>query len=125
MPNFSPANYGKTDIKLSGNSLFEKVSPLIEESRKQIPKAVNTAMVYTYYGVDQYIVEFEQGGKSRAEYGKEVLQRLSVRLTEVFGKGWSAQTLKKCRQFFCTYQIGSAMQTKFTNSFCLGTTIRF
>ena len=80
-------------------TLFENVSKLIEESRKQIAKAVNTAMVYTYYGVGQYIVEYEQGGKERAEYGKGVLKRLSERLTERFGDGWSYANLRSMRQF--------------------------
>ena len=69
--------------------LFDAISRLIDESRRQVAKAVNTAMVYTYYGVGQYIVEFEQGGNVRAAYGKEVLKRLSARLTEKYGKGWS------------------------------------
>ena len=56
-------------------------------------------MVYTYYGVGQYIVEYEQGGKERAEYGKGVLKRLSERLTERFGDGWSYANLRSMRQF--------------------------
>ena len=51
-----------TAIIQSEDELFTRVSVLIEESRKNIVKAVNTAMVYTYYGVGQYIVEYEQEG---------------------------------------------------------------
>lgn len=83
--------------------LFEAVTQLIDDSRKQVAKAVNTAMVYTYYGVGQHIVEFEQGGKTRAEYGKSVLKRLSSQLTERYGKGWSVDTLEKARKFFILY----------------------
>lgn len=83
--------------------LFNIVSALIEESRKQIAKAVNTAMVYTYYGVGQYIVEYEQSGKARAEYGKGVLKRLSERLTDKYGKGWSVDTLEKSRTLYLIY----------------------
>ena len=90
----------KQIIVKNEEQLFDAISRLIEESRRQVAKAVNTAMVYTYYGVGQYIVEFEQGGKERAAYGKEVLKRLSARLTEKYGKGWSEETLKKCRKFF-------------------------
>ena len=85
--------------------LFDAISRLIEESRRQVAKAVNTAMVYTYYGVGQYIVEFEQGGKERAAYGKEVLKRLSARLTEKYGKGWSVDNLENCRKLFLNYSI--------------------
>lgn len=88
---------------ISEDTLFENVSKLIEESRKQIAKAVNTTMVYTYYGVGQYIVEFEQGGKERAEYGKSVLKHLSERLTKEYGDGWSYANLRSMRQFYMTY----------------------
>lgn len=83
--------------------LYDAISCLIDESRKQVAKAVNTAMVYTYYSVGQYIVEFEQGGKVRAAYGKGVLKRLSARLTERYGKGWSEDNLENCRNLFLNY----------------------
>lgn len=96
----------------SEEQLFDAISCLIDESRKQVAKAVNTAMVYTYYGVGQYIVEFEQGGKVRAAYGKGVLKRLSARLTEKYGMGWSVETLTKCRKFYMVYSISSPLETK-------------
>ena len=89
-----------TAIIQGEDELFTRVSVLIEESRKNIVKAVNTAMVYTYYGVGQYIVEYEQEGKQRAEYGKGVLKRLSERLTDKYGKGWSVDTLEKTRRLY-------------------------
>lgn len=94
------------------DKLYEHISSLIEESRRHIAKAVNTAMVYTYYGVGQYIVEFEQNGDYRAAYGKGVLNRLSTKLTGLFGKGWSVDTLENCRKFFQVYSISSDDQTK-------------
>ena len=102
------------ELKKAGNEdeLFELISSLIVESRRHVAKAVNTAMVYTYYGVGQYIVEFEQNGNYRATYGKEILNRLSVKLTDKFGKGWSVETLTKCRKFYNIYAISSAPQTK-------------
>ncbi|MGN1157057.1 MAG: YhcG family protein [Agathobacter sp.] len=107
----------------SEEQLFDAISRLIDESRKQVAKAVNTAMVYTYYGVGQYIVEFEQGGKVRAAYGKGVLIRLSARLTEKYGKGWSVETLKKCRKLFFAYSIGSTLQTQSTTTIDLVHTV--
>ena len=95
----------KQIIVKNEEQLFDAISCLIEESRRQVAKAVNTAMVYTYYGVGQYIVEFEQGGKERAAYGKEVLKRLSTRLTEKYGKGWSVDNLENCRKLFLNYSI--------------------
>ncbi len=102
-------------VSLNEEDLFLRVSSLIEEGRKQVAKAINTAMVYTYYGVGQYIVEYEQGGNTRAEYGKGVLKRLSARLTERYGDGWSVETLTNCRKFFSVYQKPSTLFTKSEN----------
>lgn len=88
---------------LGEEALFSTVSELIEESRKQVVKAVNTTMVYTYYSIGRYIVEYEQSGNARAEYGKGVLKRLSERLTSKFGDGWSEPNLRNMRQFYKVY----------------------
>ncbi len=101
------------------NALFEHVSRLIEEARKQVKTTVNTAMVYTYYGVGRYIVEDEQQGHDRAGYGKTVLKKLSAKLTERFGEGWSYSNLRQIRQFYLAYcnltdgvcQIGATVFT--------------
>lgn len=85
------------------DNLFNKISVLIEQSHSRIVTAINTAEVYTKYAIGQYIVEDEQHGQTRAKYGKQVLQDLSVRLTERFGKGWSVETLKLCRLFYQIY----------------------
>lgn len=99
-------------VATTEDALFKQVSTLIEESRKHVAKAVNTAMVYTYYGVGQYIVDYEQGGNYRAAYGKGVLARLSAKLTNKYGRGWSVETLTKCRKFYNIYAISSAPQTE-------------
>lgn len=106
------------------DSLFDVVSQLIDESRKQVVKAVNTAMVYTYYGVGQYIVEYEQCGKIRAAYGKGVLKRLSERLTERYGKGWSVDTLEKVRKLFLMYSNSATTSRKLSNAENSATTSR-
>lgn len=102
------------EIAKRENALFEQVSRLIDEARSHVRTAVNTTMVYTYYGVGQYIVEDEQQGEKRAGYGKAVLKDLSQRLTEKYGEGWSVETLKKCRFFFNVYspEIGSTLSTQ-------------
>ena len=85
------------------DALFEKVSALIEQGRQRVVSAVNIAEVYTKYCIGQYIVEDEQQGKDRAEYGKQVLKELSARLTERFGDGWSYPSMKNIRQFYLIY----------------------
>ena len=85
------------------DALFERISDLIEQARRRVMTSVNIAEVYTKYSIGQYIVEEEQQGNTRAEYGKQVLKELSARLTERFGDGWSVESLKVCRRFFMVY----------------------
>lgn len=93
------------------DTLFERIAELIEQSRQYVAKAVNSAMVVTYFGIGRYIVEDEQDGNYRAAYGRGVLKELSKRLNDRFGKGWSVETLTKCRKFYHVYAI-SETQTK-------------
>ena len=74
-------------LQIREESLFERISALIEEARKRVKTAIDTTMVYTYYGIGQYIVDDEQQGEQRAQYGQAVLKKLSVRLTDKTGKG--------------------------------------
>lgn len=94
---------GENNIQKREDVLFERISQLIDESRRKIKTTINTAMVYTNYGVGSYIVENEQQGEQRAAYGKAVLKRISKKLTDKYGEGWSVETLKKCRKFFQIY----------------------
>jgi DUF1016 N-terminal domain len=73
-------------------------------------------MVHTYYEIGRMIVEDEQQGKERAEYGKQVLKELSNRLTAEFGKGFSADNLENMRRFFLAYSISETTSRKFTLS---------
>lgn len=92
-------------IKTSDNieDLFNKVSGLIEQARSYVKTSVNTAEVYTKYYIGKYIVEYEQKGNARAQYGKQVLQDLSKSLTARFGAGWSYPNLRNIRQFYIVY----------------------
>ena len=85
------------------DTLFNKITSIIEQTRQKAATAVNLAMVYTYFEIGRYIVEDEQQGEQRAEYGKSVLKELSERLTEKFGTGFSAENLLLMRKFFLTY----------------------
>lgn len=69
-------------IETRATQLAEKIEVLVTEARQKVASVANTAQVYTYYEIGRYIVEDEQGGKVRAEYGKGVLKRVSERLTE-------------------------------------------
>ena len=102
------------DLQIKEDTLFERISTLIEEARLRVVTAVNVAEVYTKYSIGKYIVEDEQQGELRAKYGKTVLKNLSVRLTDKYGEGWSVETLDKCRKFYRVFSgrgISSTMQT--------------
>lgn len=85
------------------DSLYEKVSALIEQARKKASKSINTIEVYCKYCIGKYIIENELDGKYRASYGKKALKILSEKLTHEYGSGWSVETLTLCRKFFNVY----------------------
>jgi len=93
------------------DQLFERISTLIEQARQHVRTTVNLTEVYTKYEIGRYIVEDEQQGNARAQYGKQVLKALSNRLTERFGDGWSYSNLRQIRQFYLVYG-------KLTDSVC-------
>ena len=87
----------------NNNTLFEKISNLLNEARKATLRTINKAMVYSYYEIGRMIVEDEQEGKSRAEYGKQILTDLSNHLSKEFGKGYSVDNLENMRRFYLIY----------------------
>src|SRR6218665_467938 len=85
--------------------LFNEISQLLELARKRIVTTVNQTMVITYFEIGRVIVEDEQNGENRAEYGKAILKDLSLHLIERFGKGFSQRNLEQMRQFYLSYSI--------------------
>jgi len=79
------------------------IAALLDEARRQAARSVNAILTATYWEVGRRIVEFEQGGKQRAEYGEEVLARLSQDLTARFGRGFGVDNLQRMRAFFLVY----------------------
>ena len=100
------------------NDFFDDMYKLLEDARKNVKKAVNLAMVYSYFEVGRKIVEEEQNGENRAQYGQYIMKELSEYLTKSFGKGFSVTNLKQMRQFYCVYsqdQIGQTLSDQFRN----------
>src|SRR3990170_4750258 len=87
------------------SSLITDLSSLIEQGRKAAVRYINTALVATYWLIGRRIVEYEQKGKERAEYGEELLQRLSKDLNRKFGRGFSSDNLEAMRRFYFSYPI--------------------
>ncbi|WP_278626460.1 PDDEXK nuclease domain-containing protein [Parabacteroides gordonii] len=108
----------KTDTHLiqkpsDGHSLVERIELLITEARKRVISTVNTTMVYTYFEIGRMIVEEEQNGEERAEYGKMLIKNLSIYLTSRFGKGFSARNLEQMRQFYVVYKKAQTLSADF------------
>lgn len=90
-------------------SLLERIANRYEQGRASIATHVNTEIVNSYWHIGQYIIEFEQGGSSKASYGKSLLENLSKDLSLAYGKGFSLSNLKRMRQFFLVYPIGATL----------------
>jgi len=82
---------------------FESVANIIEQARKYVGHTADLTMCVTYFEVGRMIVEEEQGGKARAEYGKGLMKELSVYLGKRVGKGFSETNLKNARKFYQIY----------------------
>ena len=85
------------------NNYINEIKKILKNARQKAYTAVNSAMVEAYWKIGRRIVEEEQSGRERAEYGKEILQNLSKELTEEFGKGYSYRTLREIRQFYLMF----------------------
>ncbi|MDR0831975.1 MAG: PDDEXK nuclease domain-containing protein [Bacillales bacterium] len=98
---------------------FRDIFELINKAHVGLAQAVNTTMVVTYYEIGRRIVENEQNGADRAEYGEQVIKRLSEYLTAEFGKSFSVDNLKLMRRFYKIYsdnQIGEPLVTQFNSA---------
>ena len=102
----------KTDeLDAQYQSIFGDVSSIIDEARQTAARSVNAVMTAAYWMIGQHIVEFEQGGKERAEYGTALVERLAVDLTERFGRGFSRQNIWQMRLFYQSYPPEQILQT--------------
>ena len=95
------SNLQKTDK----NELFDNIKVLLAEARRFVVRNINQTMVHTYFEIGRMIVEDEQKGEYRAEYGKQILIDLSVRLIKEFGRGFSVDNLQNMRNFFLCYSL--------------------
>lgn len=107
-------NKTMVEIDTTFTALVTQISDIINEGRKKVVYAVNTTLVFTYFQIGKIIVEQEQKGNTRAEYGKGLLKSLSQKLTGTFGKGFSVENLDRMRFFYKTYapSISSTPLTK-------------
>lgn len=94
------------------DALYSEVRKIIESSRANAVRSVDFCRVQMYWQLGKRIVDEEQKGKERADYGAYILQNLAKRLEPEFGSGFSYRQLKFCRQFYRTYPIGNALRSQ-------------
>lgn len=92
---------------------FERISGLLKQARTSVVRSINQTMVRTYFEIGRLIIEEEQKGRERAEYGKQLITELSSRLIKEFGKGFSATNLKQMRSFYQIYSKGQTLSDEF------------
>lgn len=104
MNNISTQNY---------QSLITDIGTLLNRGREQVAQTANTILVQTYWLIGRHIVEFEQNGQDKAEYGSDLLNRLSKDLTKIHGKGFSRTNIALFRQFYLKFQIVQTVSEQF------------
>jgi predicted nuclease of restriction endonuclease-like (RecB) superfamily len=101
---------GSADGAMDLRPLIRNLRDLIQDARKQVLRSVDAVQVQTCWEIGRHIVEFEQGGAGRAEYGKKLLSTLAEALTTEFGRGFDASNLRYMRLFFQAFPICDALR---------------
>ena len=105
-------NKGSKILSAPHNEFYQSVAEILRTARANAYRTINFTMVEAYWNVGRMIVEEEQKGKERAEYGTFIIRNLSIRLSEEFGKGFAEQSLRNMRQFFLCFEIRSALRSE-------------
>src|SRR3990167_3376867 len=106
--------------------LFQKASFYVDEARNRVQRSINFEMVQAYWFIGRDIITAEQKGQASASYGSQLLQELSTRLTQKYGKGFSVSTLRDIRQFYLIYhdvEIHHAVRGKFPSELALSSNL--
>ncbi|MDD2781059.1 PDDEXK nuclease domain-containing protein [Sulfuricurvum sp.] len=94
---------------IQNDDLYLKIKNILQSARDNAYRHINFVMVEAYWNIGKQIVEDEQRGKDRAEYGSYLIKELSSRLTKDFGKGFTQQNLRNMRQFYNCFPIRSTL----------------
>ena len=100
----------KMEIK---KDIYQEIHDLLHKARQNIISNINSTMTKTYFLIGKRIVEEEQNGNKRAEYGKNLIKILSEKLTKEFGKGFSQRNLEQMRTFYVRYSIPQTLSAEF------------
>ena len=100
-------------LGVNEDGFYSRILDLLKSARRAVVQSVNKTIVDTYFEIGRLIVEEEQNGKSKAEYGQSLITELSHKLTTEFGKGFSTTNLKQMRTFYLTYSKGQTVSDEF------------
>ena len=101
---------------LQYDSILGDISNVIDEARNSVTRSINCIMTAAYWLIGWRIVEFEQNGQARAEYGEKLLERLAGDLSARFGRGFSYPNLNRFRQFYLTFPLENNLSTPLIES---------
>ena len=94
------------------SGLLADLRKIIRNARYTIFSSVNVEMLKAYYGIGMRIVQEEQGGKARAQYGKNLIENVSGELSKEFGKGFDTSNLRRMRRFYLTFEKWETVSPK-------------
>ena len=100
----------KNTLQNEPKIFYEKIIKIIQETKNKIYSSANTLMVHAYWNIGKTIIEEEQQGKEKAEYGKKIVESLAERLKASGEKGFDKSNLWMMRQFYLTYPILDAVR---------------
>lgn len=103
---------GREPMNGAYKQLLTDIGQLIANGRKQILSTVNTAMLQMYWGIGQHIVEYEQNGEIRAQYGKSLLSTISKDLTQLYGSGFNRNNLQYMRKLYMAFPNCTTLSCK-------------
>ena len=89
--------------------LIDQIGVLLQQGRQKAAQSVNIILVHTYWEIGRYIVEFEQKGNERAEYGTQLFERLSKDLSQAYGRGFSRSNLLYMRKLYSCFPISETL----------------
>ena len=100
------------EIDARWHSIFDDVTIIIDAARRSAARSVNAIMTAAYWLIGQNIVEFELGGKKRADYGKEIIERLAADLSARYGRGFSLRNVEQMKAFYLAWPIPQTLSAE-------------